>query len=162
MKHLILLLLIPLFACSHEHPLTDHQHEHILIEHDHDPQFKYPETLDFAYIVGIDPPMTGEGIWKSGRLVNSTVFGGDVVQVVTISFSKPPQNLTITDVPDPVGLPVTPLRGSGRTTHRDAATNINRVSLYAECSDPEHAGGIAVQLDWDTGSALLRYRCPNK
>ena len=33
---------------------------------------------------------------------------------------------------------------------------------YIDCSDPEHAGGIAVQLEWDTGSALLRYLCPEE
>ena len=158
LKPLILLLLIPLFACSHDHPLTEHQHDHT---HDHDlpdQWFKYPDTLPFTYIVDINPPMTGASDLKIGLLTASI----GTAQVVTIDFSRPPQGLTITDVPDPAGFAVTPLKSMGSTTHRDAVTNINQVRLYTDCSDPEHAGGIAVQLEWDTGSALLRYLCPEE
>ena len=155
---MFLLIFLTLLACSHEHPLTDHQHDHT---HDHDlpdQWFKYPHTLPFTYIVDINPPMTGEGVPKIGFLTANT----RTRQVVTIDFSRPPQGLTITDVPDPAGFAVTPLESTGSMTHRDAVTNINRVWLYTDCSDPEHAGGIAVQLEWDTGSALLRYLCPEE
>ena len=61
MKLLILLLLIPLFACSHEPPLIDHdhQHEHDLPDHDH--PYLFPRGLPFAYILSVDPPLTGRG-----------------------------------------------------------------------------------------------------
>ena len=71
MKSLLLLLLLPLLACGHEHPLTDHEH---------DPQFKYPEMLNFAYIVDIDPPLTGEIPPKRGVLTKNVTPGGREVQ----------------------------------------------------------------------------------
>ena len=44
MRPLILLLLLPLLACSHEHPLTDRQH-------DHNHHYPFPDGLPFAYIL---------------------------------------------------------------------------------------------------------------
>ena len=41
MKSLLLLLLLPLLACGHEHPLTDHQHEYELPDNNH--EFLLPE-----------------------------------------------------------------------------------------------------------------------
>ena len=50
MKSLLLLLLLPLLACGHEHPLTDHQHDH---------HYPFPDGLLFAYILSVDPPLAG-------------------------------------------------------------------------------------------------------
>ncbi len=150
MKRLLLLLILPILACSHEHPPTEHQHNLP------DQWFKYPDTLPFTYIVDINPPMRGASDLKLGLLTSST----RTKQVVTVDFSRPPQGLTINDVPDPAGFAVTPIDSTGRMTHRDVVTNINRVWLYTDCSDPEHAGAIAVKLEWATGSVLLRYLCP--
>ena len=152
MKSLLLLLLLPLLACGHEHPLTDHEH---------DPQFKYPEMLNFAYIVDIDPPLTGEIPPKRGVLKKNVTRGGREVQRVTINFSKEFEDLTITDIRDPAGYRTTRVDSRGYTIKHDIYSYINQARLTTDCSDPEHTGYIAVRLDWDTGSARLLYRCPD-
>ena len=158
MKHLILILSIPLFACSHEHPLTDHQHEHdhthehpliahehSLINHTHDP-VEYPS----AHIIWDDP-----GIAVSDRqpigIGNLTYEGGQWILVV---FSQPPIGLSVTDVPDPDGRPTIPV----------SRWHVEKRSLkiLAYCTNETAnagVGGIAVRLQWHSGGALLRYAC---
>ena len=152
MKPLILLFLIPLVACSHEHPLADHEH---------DPQFKYPEMLNFAYIADIDPPLTGDIPPKRGVLTKNVTRGGREVQRVTITFSKEFEDLTITDVYDPRGYRTTRVDSRGYQIKHDINSYINEAWITTDCNDPEHTGYIAVRLDWKTGSATLLYRCPD-
>ena len=158
MKRLILLLLLPLFACSHEHPLQEHQHYDTHDDDVPDQWFKYPDTLPFTYIVDIHPPMTGASGLKIGYLTDKV--GTD--HVVTVDFSRPPQGLSISDVQDPAGYASTPIKSTGYTIHRDRVTNINQYRIYTDCSAPEHEGFISVQLKWDTGSVILRYLCPKE
>ena len=164
MKRLILLLLIPLFACSHEHPLTDHQHdhehtliahehnltdhEHDLAEHTHDPA-AYPG----AYIVWEDTELvyTDKDDFGIGEL---DPFGGRYA--INFIFSKPPIGLTVTNVPDPYGLPTIPINGWALVDRS--------LAILTRCSqDMARAGGhnLAVQLDWHSGGKLVRYACPD-
>ena len=98
MKRLIPLLLIPLFACSHEHPLTDHQHEHDVPHHDH---FN-PLGLPFPYIQRVYPPLDVPGFPPFGTL-NTPPFDH-----VDIYFVGTAQNVTLT-----------PKHVLGRKSHTD-------------------------------------------
>ena len=154
MKSLLLLLLLPLLACGHEHPLTDHQHEYELPDNNH--EFLLPESLPFAYITRVDPPLTGLGYHKFGVLKPAATGGARV----TIDFSKEPQNLTFTNKHHPMA-PTTAILGWGFRGSAGKTHYYNRAHVTTDCSDPEHTGYIAVRLDWDTGSARLLYRCPD-
>ena len=167
MKRLILILLLPVLACEdyatvdhthdHRHPLIghDHQHEHGLP--DHDRPYLFPEGLPFAYIVSVDPPLTTHGVRRGGVLTRQHYNWQEVV----IDFSKPPMNLTLTDIYYP-GKHTTPVdHWDWFMGYRDGAY-VNRASVYTYCDDVEHEGAIAFRLDWDTGLARLYYRCPDE
>ena len=160
MKRLILLLLLPLLACSHEHPLTDHQHDHNheyeLADHDH--HYPFPDGLPFAYILSVDPPLTGPGYAKFGVLRKRWNGTEQAEEVVYIDFSKPPENL---DIYYP-GEHSTPVEHVGLSISHSSLAYINRARVWTDCSDPEHEGYIAFRLDWDTGSARFYYSCPEE
>lgn len=157
MKRLLVLLL--LVACSHEHPLTDHQHDHNhefeLADHNH--HYPFPDGLPFAYILNVDPPLAGPGVHKFGVL---TRIEHDM-HLVYIDFSKPPENLTLTDIFYP-GKHSTPVKHVGLSISHSSLAYVNRARVWTDCSDPEHEGYIAFRLDWDTGSARFYYRCPDE
>ena len=168
MKRLILLLLIPLFACSHEHPLTDHQHDHEHPLNDHDHQHEhglsehehhllFPQGLPFTYILSVDPPLAGPGVHKFGVLTRTE----HDMQPVYIDFSTEPKNLTLTDIYYP-GEHSTPVEHVGLSISHSSWAYINRARVWTDCSDPEHEGYIAFRIDWDTGSARFYYRCPEE
>ena len=161
MKRLILLLLIPLFACSHEPPLIDHdhQHEHDLLDHDH--PYLFPRGLPFAYILSVDPPLTGRGAWKTGVLRKSRYEIEGAPEEVTIDFSKEPQNLTLTNILHP-SAHSTPVDSWSLSISHSELAHVNRARVWTHCSDPEHEGAIAFRLDWDTGLARFYYRCPEE
>ena len=106
-----LLLLFTLLACSHNHPLTDHQHdhehpliahEHSLINHTHDP-VAYPD----AQIIWEDPGQSVSDKQPIG--IGKLTYEG--LQQVWVLFSEPPIGLTVTDVPDPDGRSTIPISG---------------------------------------------------
>ena len=101
MKRLILLLLLPLCACSYEHPLTDHTHE--LPDHTHELDVPHhdhlnPLGLPFIYITRVDPPIEVPGFPPFGYLKSRN---HDYKGLVTINFSGPPWNLTLTNIDYP-------------------------------------------------------------
>ncbi len=157
MKRLILLLLLA--ACSHEHPLTDHQHEHThehtliahdhnLADHDHDP-IAPPEV----HIIWEDPAQVSSDIEPFG-IGELEPFGG--THVAQVWFSQHPIGLTVKNVPDPYDRPTIPINGW--------FLGNRRLKIFTHCSqDTARAGGhnIAVQLNWHNGGVLLRYACPD-
>ena len=165
MKRLILLLLLPLLACSHEHPLTDHQHdhehthehtliahehnltdhEHDLAEHTHDP-VEYPT----AKLIFDDP---GIGVTDKQPIgIGKLTYDGQ--QWILVVFSQPPIGLTITDVPDPDGRPTIPI-----SRWYVEKRSLKILTYCTEETAQAGIGGIAVQLKWHSGGALLRYAC---
>ena len=154
MKPFYIFLLLTLLACSHDHPLTDHQHDHehpliaheySLINHTHDP-VAYPD----AQIIWEDPGQSVSDKQPIG--IGKLTYEG--LQQVWVLFSEPPIGLTVTDVPDPNGRSTIPISGwrlEGRTL---------KISTY--CTEETAAaggGGFAVRLQWPSGGALLRYAC---
>ena len=173
MKRLLLLLILPILACSHEHPLTEHQHhhthdhEHSLNDHEHqhehglpehDHRLLFPQGLPFTYILSVDPSLAGPGYVKFGVLTTTE----DDRQVVYIDFSKEPRNLTLTDINYP-GKPSTPVDSWGLSIRYDSHSEyVNQSRVWTDCSDSEHEGNIAWRFDWDTGFAEFRYSCPEE
>ena len=159
MKRLILLLLLPLLACSHEHPLTDRQHDHNheyeLADHNH--HYPFPDGLPFAYILSVDPPLAGPGVHKFGVLTRTE----HDMQPVYIDFSTDPKNFTFTNIYYP-GEHSTPVEHVDLSISHSSWAHINRARVWTDCSDPEHEGYIAFRLDWDTGSARFFYSCPEE
>ena len=154
MKRLIPLFLIPLFACSHEHPLTDHTHEQPDHTHEHDvPHHDHlnPLGLPFPYITRVYPPLDVPGFPPFGTLKKSPY------DRVYIYFSEYPENLTLTKID--YGVYETSDVGLGIDF---AGKYTARVSVDAYCSDPEHTGYIGFQLDWDSGTARFFYKCPEE
>ena len=157
MKPLILLLLIPLLACSrehdhthdHEHPFMghDHRHEHDIPNHNH----LFPLGLPFTYIVSVYPPPTVPGYPPFGFLKGPNY---DHNGTVIIEFSGPPENLNLTNIDYP-HYDSTPVTGWGVRR----STYFNQAKVYSDCSDPEHTGYIAFQLEWDDGLARFYYKC---
>ena len=105
MKRLILLLLLPILACSettrdttHEHPLI--AHEHSLINHTHDP-VAYPA----ANLIWKEPQEFVSDKQPIG--IGELTYDGQ--QQVWVIFSEPPIGLTVTDVPDPDNRPTIPI-----------------------------------------------------
>ena len=165
MKRLILLLLLPLLACSHEHPLTDHQHEHEhthehtliahernltdhehdLAEHTHDPP-AYPT----AKLIFDDPGVAVTDRQPIG--IGKLTYDGQ--QWILVVFSQPPIGLTITDVPDPDGRPTIPI-----SRWYVEKRSLKILTYCTEETAQAGIGGIAVQLKWHSGGALLRYAC---
>ena len=89
MKRLILLLLIPLFACSHEH---DDGHEHVV------PQLVV--DTDAAIIIDIDPPLklvTDEWDADPSVIKQAVILepADKEDHVITVTFSKPPLYVSI-------------------------------------------------------------------
>ena len=108
---LLVLLCFTLLACSHNHPLTDHQHdhehpliahEHSLINHTHEP-VAYPD----AKIIWEDPGQSVSDKQPIG--IGKLTYEG--LQQVWVLFSEPPIGLTVTDVPDPDGRSTIPISG---------------------------------------------------
>ena len=93
MKRLLILLL--LVACSHEH-----KHEHVI--------HGVIDDLNTAYIVDVDPPVSGDGRIKYGYLVGDDYLEKDYIKV---TFSQEPHCLTVNDYPYPPDRPVIPLEG---------------------------------------------------
>ena len=157
MKRLIiLLLLLPLLACSHEHPLTDHQHdhEHTLIAHEHGLADHTHDPVDYATakLIWDDP-----GISVSDRQpigIGTLTYDGP--QWILVVFSQPPIGLTVTDVPDPDGRPTIPI---SRWYLEKRSLKI--LTYCTEETAQAGFAGIAVQLNWHSGGALLRYACAN-
>lgn len=154
MKCLILLLLLPLFACSHEHPLTDHQHdhehtliphEHSLADHTHDP-VEYPN----AQLIWEDPWIGVTDRQPIG--IGKLTYDGS--QWILVLFSEPPIGLTVTDVPDPDGRPTIPI-----LRWYVEKRSLKILTYCTEETAQAGIGGIAVQLKWHSGGALLRYAC---
>ena len=140
MKRLILLLLLA--ACSHEHPLTDHQHD--VPNHDH----LNPIGLHFPYIQRVSPPLDVPGFPPYGTL------------------KEPPfENVDIYFVGYPANLYLTLYDG----LHKTGDVTMERVrrldgygahvTVSTDCEDPEHTGWIGFRLDWEGGSANLQYSC---
>ena len=157
MKRLILLLLLPLCACSHEHPLTDHTHE--LPDHTHELDVPHHDHLNslglpFTYITRVDPPIEVPGFPPFGYLKSRN---HDYKGLVTINFSGPPWSLTLTniDYPNEDATPVTDW-GVRREKY------LNRATVYMDCSDPEYTGYNAFRLEWDPGFADFYYQCPEE
>lgn len=159
MKPLILLFLIPLCACSREHDHA-HEHEHPLMSHTHDDYHEHdvphhdhlnPLGLPFTYITRVDPPIEVPGFPPFGYLKSRN---HDYKGLVTINFSDPPWDLTLTniDYPNEDATPVTDW-GVRREKY------LNRATVYSDCSDPEHTGYIAFRLEWDPGFADFYYQC---
>ena len=154
MKRLILLLLIPLFACSHERPLTDHQHdhEHTLIPHEHSLADHTHDSVEYPAANLIwDAP----GVVVSDRQpigIGRLTYDG--AQQVWVVFSEPPIDLTVTDVPDPDNRPTIPIL----KWYLERRT----LKIWTYCTNKTANagfGGIAVRLQWHSGGALLRYAC---
>ena len=156
---LLVLLCFTLLACSHDHPLKDHQyeyqlpdhehpliaHEHSLINHTHEP-VAYPN----AKIIWEDPGQSVSDKQPIG--IGKLTYEG--LQQVWVLFSEPPTGLTVTDVPDPDGRSTIPISG-WRLEERTL-----KISTY--CTEETAAaggGGFAVRLQWHSGGALLRYAC---
>ena len=108
MKPLILLLLIPLLACTHdhEHPLIGHTHAHghPLMSHTHDdyhehdvPQHDHlnPLGLPFPFIDRIDPPMDVPGFPPFGTLQGP-------LDVINIYFVGYPTHMKLTKLDHPL------------------------------------------------------------
>ena len=150
MKRLILLLLLPILACSettrdttHEHPLI--AHEHSLINHTHDP-VAYPA----ANLIWKEPQEFVSDKQPIG--IGELTYDGQ--QQVWVIFSEPPIGLTVTDVPDPDNRPTIPINAwflERRT--------LKIVSYCTEETAAAGVGGFAVRLQWHSGGALLRYAC---
>ena len=142
---LLVLLCFTLLACSHDHPLTDHQHdhEHPLIAHD---PVAYPD----AQIIWENPGQSVSDKQPIG--IGKLTYEG--LQQVWVLFSEPPIGLTVTDVPDPDGRSTIPISG-WRLEERTL-----KISTY--CTEETAAaggGGFAVRLQWYSGGALIRYAC---
>ena len=154
MKRLLLLLILPILACSHEHPLTDHQHdhehtlithEHSLADHTHDP-VAYPA----AKLIFDDP---GIGVTDRQPIgIGRLTYDGQ--QWILVVFSQPPIGLTVTDVPDPDGRPTIPI-----SRWHVEKRSLKILTYCTDAAAKAGVGGIAVQLKWHSGGALLRYAC---
>ena len=173
MKLLILLFLILLVACSHEHDHTHdrehplightHAHDHPLMSHTHDDYHEHdvphhdhlnPLGLPFTYITRVDPPIDVPGVPPFGFLKSRN---HDYKGLVTINFSGPPWNLTLTNIDYP-NEDATPVTGWGVKR----GNYLNRATVYTDCGDPEHTGYIAFRLEWDPGFADFYYQCPEE
>ena len=154
MKPFFIFLLLPLLACSHEHPLTDHQHdhEHTLIAHEHGlaDHTHAPVEYPAAHII-LTEPWTAATDKQPIGIGNLTYEGGQWILVV---FSQPPIGLTVTDVPDPDGRPTIPI-----SEWRVEKRSLKILTYCTEETAQAGIGGIAVKLKWHSGGALLRYAC---
>lgn len=153
---LLLLLILPILACE-DYATVDHTHDHAhpLIDHEHDvPPHDHlnPLGLSSTYITRVDPPIEVPGFPPFGYLKS---HNHDYKGLVTIKFSDPPWNLTLTNIDYPYEKS-TPVTGWGVRR----GNYLNVVTAYTDCSDPEHTGYIAFRLDWDDGSARFYYQCP--
>ena len=79
---------------------------------------------------------------------------GGVIGLTDSLTPAAPRLLKVTDIPDPEGLPVSPVTWWGALSYR--------LELQVDCNDESHLGGIAVKASWASGVAILRYRCPDK
>ena len=148
MKRLLILLL--LVACSHEHPLTDHQHD--LPVHDHSNLLTL--GLPYTYIVSVDPPLSEYNIVPYGYLTKRL----DDREIVYMSFNRPVNDLSFDNLEYP-HLNTTPVHHGGY----EGTSKISRAYVQTDCSDPDHTGYIAFRLGWgDTGSADFIYKCPEE
>ena len=153
MKLLILLLLLPLLACSHEHPLTDHTHE--LPDHTHEldvPQHDHlnPLGLPFPFIDRIDPPMDVPGFPPFGTLQGP-------LDVINIYFVGYPTHMKLTKLDHP-------LYGSGEP-HLDLYALDKygaRIVVSTNCGRAANTGWIGFRLDWQGGFARFLYKCPEE
>ena len=162
MERLILLLILSLYACSHEHDHA-HEHENLLMSRTHDDYHEHdvphhdhlnPLGLPFTYITRVDPPIEVAGFPPFGYLKSRN---HDYKGSVTINFSGPPWNLTLTNIDYP-NEDATPVKGWGVRREK----YLNRATVYTDCGDPEHTGYIAFRLEWDPGFADFYYQCPEE
>lgn len=161
---LLLTLIFAALACSHEHPLTDHEHTH---DHDHPVGDHIHQAhpghehfglfslgLPYTYIMRVDPPPLIWGIPPIGVLTRRIGEGEYQHERIDFQFSRYPENFRITNLDLP-WLNITPISGglSGGT--------INKARVTTDCHDPGHTGYIAFRLSWDTGAADFVYKCPD-
>ena len=144
MKYLIPILLLAACSYEHEHPLTDHDHRHTH-------EFVKNEP---AGITWMEPQLIAS---PENRFFHSEIKPGLGKGPISLSvwFTEPPRNITVTNIPDRLGLPTVPIE----RWHMGE----KRLQMWTQCTQEQaKAGGynLAVQVTWHSGGALLRYADP--